>query len=106
MPLNCHASGVSLTFLPAISRSHTQVYNSHALLQIQCQILPNSQTNRQIADAVFGRDARAPLNYGYPTITHFLLNSAAQKSYLKQYYVSILPNPSTNSKPNGPGLTR
>jgi len=27
-----------------------------------------------------------------PTITHFLLNSAAQKSYLKQYYVSIPPN--------------
>ena len=30
MPLNCHASGVSLTFLPAISRSHAQVDNSHA----------------------------------------------------------------------------
>jgi len=29
---------------------------------------------------------------GYSTITHFLLNSAAQKSYLKQYYVSMPPN--------------
>ena len=27
----------------------------------------------------------------YPTITHFLLNSAAQKSYLKQHYVSVPP---------------
>ena len=53
IPLNCHTSGVSLTFLPAISRSHTQVDNSHALLQIQCQISPNRPTNRQIAYAVF-----------------------------------------------------
>ena len=29
---------------------------------------------------------------GYRTIIHFLLNSAAQKSYLKLYYVSIPPN--------------
>jgi len=29
---------------------------------------------------------------GYPTIIHFLLNSAAQKSYLKLYYMSIPPN--------------
>ena len=40
IPLNCHASGVSLTFLPAISRSHAQATKSHALAQIQCQISP------------------------------------------------------------------
>ena len=34
IPLNCHASGVSLTFLPAISHCHAQLDNSHALLQI------------------------------------------------------------------------
>jgi len=29
---------------------------------------------------------------GYPTIIHFLLNSAAQKSYLKLCYLSVPPN--------------
>jgi len=50
---------------------------------------------------------------GYPTIIHFLLNSAAQKSYLKLCYLSIPPNraPTVHEngpgiKPNGPELTR
>ena len=93
IPLNCHASGVSVTFLPAISRSHAQVNNSHALLQIQCQISPNRPTNRH---AVFSRDVRVPLHYrishNHTVSFEFCSPKIIFRYYIMYMYMSIPPN--------------